>query len=473
MVAANASIVKFQQSSDRFFVPKPTDNSNGLVIKGFVSIRTRDRDHEIIDPSAFDIESYMAAPAVLVNHALWRNRMGNRVGVGLPISMHEVKIKSGDRDTYIVWDVRKKAEIDRYPKDRNPNIRVGDRGLYGFFRITDPDVIEKAKSGELSSFSWRGKSIPEFKHDPKTNTAYKGYSHIDMWEVSLVDVPNNPQSSFLVAKDAIHSLWFDKTEYDKESAVQALALQGADAFELAEDAEKYYAYPAGRDLREEGLLTVKSAQGVTMLVGVPGQADSVSDESMGKFFNATSHAEQGEPMAGTATTTEEVTKEAAVEEVAPVVTEAEETEETTEKKVEEPEVKKTEETTASATQLEETVAKAVEATLSRILPALTKLSDNVNALDSRLTEISTKAVSAETKEEEVVEKSALELVEEKLAAVTQQMKDVKKSVGDAVPKRAPRKDLTEIEDVVKTTTTVTQVKDPNDVFNGMFGLPAS
>jgi len=467
MVAHNPSVVKFQQSSDRFFVPKPTDTSNGLVIKGFVSIRTRDRDREIVDPSAFDISSYMAAPAVLVNHALWRNRQGNRVGVGLPISMHEVKIKSGDKDTFIVWDVQKKAEIDRYPKERNPNIKTGDRGLYGFFRITDPDIIEKAQSGELSSFSWRGRSIPEFKHDPSTNTSYKGYSHIDMWEVSLVDVPNNPQSSFVVAKDAIHSFWFDKEEHDRESAVQALALQGADAFELAEDAEKYYAYPAGRDLREEGLLTVKSAQGVTMLIGTPGQEDSVSEESMSKFLEATSHTNQGEHMAGIATATEEVTKEVVTEDAAPVTVTEETSVEDTEKKVDEVEVAKVEETATPATPLEETVAKAVEATLSRIMPALTQLTENLTAMDTRLTEMATKAVAP--LEPEVVEKSALELMEDKLADMTQQMKDVKKSVGDAVPTRAPRKDLTETEVETKTTT-VTKSEDPNDCFNGMFGL---
>ena len=178
-------------------------------------------------------------------------------------------------------------------------------------------------------------------------------------------------------------------------------------------------------------------------------------------------------MAGTTTETEEVTKEVVVKDATPTASTEEATTEDTEKEVKETEVKKVDEekTNEPTTNWEELVEKAAEVTLGKILPVFEQFKTSLTSMDERISDITSKAVTEEGKEEaaeEVVEKSALEIMEDKLAAMTQEMKDVKKSVGDAVPKRAPRKEMTE--DIVKTTTTVTKSDDPNSVFDSMFGI---
>lgn len=185
MVAPTAptAAVKYQQSSERFRIKENT--SKGVMIKGFMSVKEPDRDGDLIDPSAFDLDAFRRNPQVMVNHSLWIDRQGNRTGVGTVKSIHNVKIRRGsERGLISIYDVETKSVIDEVPRDQYSDLRVGTRGVYVFIHVTDPDVVTKVREGELTAFSWRGKSVPAYEFDEERQQSFKGYSYIDLWEVS-------------------------------------------------------------------------------------------------------------------------------------------------------------------------------------------------------------------------------------------------------------------------------------------------
>ena len=443
------------QPSNKFFIATPENTDENFIIKGFVSVQIADRDKELVAPAAFDIPSYMSQPAVLVNHALWVNKMGNRVGVGVPISLHEVKLRTSDQSgMWSVWDVNAKKEIDVFPKDRNPNLGIGSRGLYTFMRITDSDVINMVKSGELSGFSWRGMSRPSYVYDDKTKSTYKSYSHIDLVEISLVTAPNNIGSSFIVAKDAIHSYQFDKTKYTQQDVAEQLTRDRMDGFTIVQNDSTIYAYDSTR-VNEDGLLVVKMADGANLVLGKPQQSSAtltLTEDEKDTFLNTVAKSKETTmpdpvitpPVVVPDTTV--VAKDATTPETPPVVVPP---------VVAQP----------VAFNMEEVVSKATDAIMAKVTPTLETLTGQVQALAQNFGEFVTKMTTPIVPVVPVVPPVLTTpevpmIVQKQLAELAGVIEVVKKSVAGITP-------------VVPARTEGTITPKPahkNDCFNSLFGI---
>ena len=456
------------QPSNKFFIATPENSDENFIIKGFVSVQMADRDKELVNPAAFDIPSFMAQPAILVNHDLWRNRDGNRVGVGVPLGLHEVKLKSSDRPgMWSVWDVNAKKEIDIFPKDRNPNLGVGSRGLYAFVRLTDPDVIKMVKAGELSGFSWRGLSRPSYVYDEKTKSTYKSYSYIDLVEFSLVTAPNNVGSSFIVAKDAIHSYQFDKSKYSKEAVSEQLLRERLDNFAIAENEQWIYAYDTTRDVNEDGLLVVKMADGASLLLGKPQQSSAMltqsedAKESFLKAVTCSKETKMPDPVVTTPPVVETPPTPAVV--VAKTTETPPATPAATPAPAPAPAPAATP-TTPSFT-MDEVVGKTVETVMGKVTPMFEEMTKTVQALAQVQSDMVAKMTATPTPPPAVVEppKPTLEeVVQKQLAELGKKVESVQKSVAGITPSVPARSE--------GGTTTPPPKPDPNACFNGMFGI---
>lgn len=199
-IATYAEISQVRRQGTTPFVVGPA-RADGIIVKGFISTDRPDREGLRIEPQEFDLESYMAKPAVLVNHALWADAQGIRGGVGYPLSMHVVKVRRGpDASTLSIYDIATKKEVDVVQRTAFPSVSVGTQGLYGFIKISNPDVVQMVQRGELKAFSWRG--VGNWGHMADNAIAYRTLRGIDLWEVSLVTMPMNGDS-YAVMKSAI------------------------------------------------------------------------------------------------------------------------------------------------------------------------------------------------------------------------------------------------------------------------------
>lgn len=441
-------VVSYQQGN-KFFIATPNNTDENFIIKGFVSVETPDRSNDLVKPAAFDIESYMAQPAVLVNHMLWSNKSGNRVGVGVPTGVHEVKLKTSDMPgMWSVWDVNNKKEIDTFPKDRNPNLGLGSRGLYAFIRLTDPDVIQMVKSGELSGFSWRGMSKPTYVHDTKTNSTYKSYSHIDLLEITLATAPNNRASSFIVAKDAVHSYQFDKSLYTTEQVQRHLTMDRVSGFTIVSDESKIYAYDMSREFDEDGLLVVKMADGANLIVGKPNQSSAtltLTEDEKKCFLQAVSNNK--EPSMAV-----ETPKVDPVVVVTPVEPVTKVTPEVVPVKLADP-----------LFNIDEIIAKAIEAVMAKIAPVFETLTGQVQVLaqtqSDLVAKMSTAAAVVPVVESEP-KPDVLADVQKQLAKFASVIENVQKGMANIIPTIPAR-----------TETAVTaKALSPNSVFDSLFGV---
>ncbi len=453
-------VVSYQAGNRFVYTPgaaMDVEDEDCCIIKGFVSVQTPDRSNDLVKPEAFDIASYMAQPAVLVNHQLWTNRQGNQVGVGVPISLHVVKVRTSDAPgMWSIYDVDAKKEVDSFPKDRNPNIGIGTRGLYAFIKITDPDVVEKIKDGELTGFSWRGLSKPQYVHDEKSNQTHKSYSYIDLLEITLATAPDNRASSFVVLKDAIHSYRFDKDYCTKTFVEEQLRREKANDFSIIEDDSTYFAYDPSREVNERNLLVVKMAGGMSVIIGKPKPESTTSilrDEERNQLLTAIAKSKEI-PMA-TATTQAPPTP----------ATEEEDKSKTTPTAPAEP-------TTPVATpfNMEEFITKAVSAVLEKVNPILDTLAGNVQALALTQQDLVSKMAAASVPEEPVappapaIEQTQLLEVQKKLETFASTLESVQKSLGGVVPLKAPRSETVPVPPKQPVTP-----PNPNDVFNNLFG----
>jgi hypothetical protein len=203
------------------------DNEGDTVkIKGFVSLDVVDRQGEVAPPDEFDIEKFMAAPSILVDHEPWRDSRGNPVSAGYPESIHVVTVKKNREDSsvYNVYDEKQKKVITTYPKSKLPDISPGTRGLFVFLNITDPDVASRVRRGEYAGISWVGMTQEAYRLNQKTQKVEKILTDIDLMEISItVHGPAVPQANFIISGKTAYALRLDPLQYPTERAAQAFA----------------------------------------------------------------------------------------------------------------------------------------------------------------------------------------------------------------------------------------------------------
>lgn len=158
-----------------------------IFVKGFASTTAVDVRGDIADPAGFTWDPW---PQLLVDH--WGSPVGN------PLSINQATLKDiGSPDDWGVVDVKTGEQINTYPKAKVPTLKSGDVGLFVTAEVTQPEVIEKVKTGELGSFSWRG--LARVLKGAVDSTV-RFLTDIELFEISLVQNPANPQAAFVISK---------------------------------------------------------------------------------------------------------------------------------------------------------------------------------------------------------------------------------------------------------------------------------
>lgn len=240
---------------------------NSITIKGFVSVEGRDRSGDTVSPTEFNIKQFMTSPTLLVNHDFWMDDNGNAVSVGVVKLLTPVQLIARNDNLFDVQDLTSKQIINTFPADRIPNLSGGDKGLFVVAEVTQPDIVKKVKMGELSAFSWRGFSRVRLQAD-ENQELRKHLEDIDLIEISLVDIPDNPNATFVVGK-SIHVIKLDKSRFESdEEALTYLKAKNLKYDKVMQDDSSYFCRQTdGEYFDLDKLVVTKMAQGVHAIAG--------------------------------------------------------------------------------------------------------------------------------------------------------------------------------------------------------------
>ena len=241
---------------------------NTVTVKGFASVETLDRSQDVVPPTEFPIDQFMAAPSLLVNHKFWIDERGNRVPAGKVAAMNAVKLAKLNDEEYAVIDLKTKQQVNTFPKAKVPNLNVGDRGLFVVVEVSQPEIVKMVERGELSAFSWRGLVAVDYQINPLTGMSQRIYKNIDLYEVSLVNVPDNPDSTAMVSK-AAHMMRLSKSRFEtRDQATTYLNDHCLNTDFLREDDTAFYSRQlAPNRVDVEKLVIMKMTEGVDVIVG--------------------------------------------------------------------------------------------------------------------------------------------------------------------------------------------------------------
>jgi hypothetical protein len=263
-------------------VEASTTDAEEVTVKGFASVESLDRSKDLVPPEEFDIDQFMAAPTLLVNHDFWIDRMGNRVAAGRPDQVYVAKlVKQDDPEVWGVQEVKSREVRTTIPKARVPNLTAGARGLFVVATVTEYDVIKMVQRGELSAFSWRGLVNVDYRVNAQgeTERVFKG---IDLWEISLVNIPDNPDATFVVGKNAnghlaalggqpyaVQLVVLEGTRFDnRAAAVECLKTHKLRHDAIREEGGNFYALQQPPEhFPVEKLVTVRLQNGVYVVAG--------------------------------------------------------------------------------------------------------------------------------------------------------------------------------------------------------------
>lgn len=259
-----------------------------VTVKGFASVNSpADRSGDVVPPQEFRIPQFMANPTLLVNHRFWSDEYGNQVAVGRPLEMYAAKLTDlGDRDqkNWGVVSLEDGTLINRYPRAKIPNLSAGAEGLFVVVQVTQPDVVSRVRAGELSAFSWRGLTNVEYRVNPSTNLTQRVFRDIDLFEISLVNIPDNPDATFVIGKTvdgkfvselkldeplAVYMVSLDKGRFESLAMAKAYADRHGLSFEHMKETESDYQLFQQTDKKFdlEKLAAVKMTDGVRVVAG--------------------------------------------------------------------------------------------------------------------------------------------------------------------------------------------------------------
>jgi hypothetical protein len=190
-------------------------NSETVSLKGFASVETVDRDGEIVSPLSFNIDSFMNSPTLLVNHEYYTDKQGNRVAVGKVTKMSAAYISAESGDEWEIKDINTDELVGLFPKSKVPKLGVGDRGLFVEVDVTQPEIVSRVTKGDYGAFSWKG--LTRKKTAVIDGEPVNRLSEVDLWEISLVNVPANNQATFVKKNigDSIDDLYVVQVQVSK------------------------------------------------------------------------------------------------------------------------------------------------------------------------------------------------------------------------------------------------------------------
>jgi len=250
------------------------------VIKGFASIHSMDRTTDIVDPNEFNLDTFMAAPTLLLNHKFWNDPYGNQVPAGAVTSANAAVIKKHkDKTLWSIVDMKTKKEINTYPKASVPDLGAGTEGLFITAEIEIPEIISMIAKRELGGLSWQGMVVVNIEIGPNGRSRRR-FSNIDLYEISVVSKPNHNQSTFVVGKNVDGE--FQETGEMGIQDVQLLNVQLPKSSFPTEDVAKAY-------LKEHDLSSTLTGQDKSSYYANQQPADDFDVEKtvriqMGKSF---------------------------------------------------------------------------------------------------------------------------------------------------------------------------------------------
>lgn len=185
----------------------------GLVISGFMSMKNQDRQGDVIEPKLFDLETYMKNPQLWVNHALWKDANGNGVSVGVTEAAYRARVKlnsdgmTADILNFDTGDKITTVEIKDFA------VSDGDTGVWVACRVMVPEVIDLIRTKRLNAFSWHGVLLRKANGVP---------FRMDLYEISLVNVPANQRAVFQIGKSVVVT-YADGTCFEMNSTTKSEA----------------------------------------------------------------------------------------------------------------------------------------------------------------------------------------------------------------------------------------------------------
>jgi len=426
-----------------------------VSIKGFASVETEDRSGELVPPEEFNLEQFLVSPVLLVNHEFWRDGSGNNISVGKVASLHVAKLERipGDKENFSVRDVKTREVISKFPRNKIPNLRHGDRGLFVFAEVTQPEVAKMIQRGELGAFSWRGLAQIESRFNSETQRVQKVWKDIDLMEISVVHMPDNINSTFAVASKSAHIVKLYKSSFKSPGDVKDyLQHHNLSCDAVAEKDEAYYCRQLHSDRLELNKLSVvKMAEGVDIIVG------PLKDDT-----EKTVDADFVNDLAGKFTPLSQISS-----------TENEEKPMSEETKTE---VEKAAEAEAAQKKsaMENFIADISKANQAALQPILEQISDAMKSVASAVVSLAPPAKEEtiiEKKPEETIQKDALAEMQEVLKNTQDQLTAVQKQAEAAQATATsvattPASSSTERDEKVETQKSTSV--NPNDIFNEMF-----
>ena len=146
---------------DFTFKSDVTKNADGLevvVIEGYASVDTKDRDGDVVVPKGIDTTNFEKNPIILYQH----NRNS--------------------------------------PAGKAVNFKIDDKGLYvkcEVYKDVNPQAYYAVKSGVVTMFSIGFRGL-DGKYDEANDTFY--FTKTELFEISLVSIPANQDAKFELVK---------------------------------------------------------------------------------------------------------------------------------------------------------------------------------------------------------------------------------------------------------------------------------
>ena len=200
-----------------------------LILRGLFSTSLTDREREFAEPTSFNLDVFANTGTLLRNHEFIKDAYGNKLPAGKVLKTIPVKIIQENPNNTQEWILKSLISEDIvafWPKYKSPDLLVGDSGVYAIVEVTHQDVIKQVLNKELGAFSWSG-----LTHKIPRDKNLTELAQIDLIEVSLVNIPANPNSTFVLTDDTdpalnleikledcdIYGLRTDKAQYDPET----------------------------------------------------------------------------------------------------------------------------------------------------------------------------------------------------------------------------------------------------------------
>lgn len=256
------------------YLPAVSEQSEaGFYVKGFVSVESVDSVGHLAPPEEFNVESFLSASTVLVDHDYWVDEYGNMVTAGKVAELYPAVLAKGeDENLWLVKDIKTGEVKNQLEKASVPHLEEGARGLFSVIHVTQKGVIEKIQSGELGGFSWKG-LVSAKSALGKNGEPIKVLHNIDLFEVTIAKSPINKDAVLVVGKSegeaeslVVYAVELSKAHYPTPEVAKGYLDSHRLSSALKEDATNFCALQSCNvDLSK--LVRVQMLPGVEVIAG--------------------------------------------------------------------------------------------------------------------------------------------------------------------------------------------------------------